>query len=40
MGDRYHVIRKREDLHELIRGEKIPDVLKSNAKSILRRAYV
>jgi len=40
MGDRYHVIRKREDLRELIRGEKIPDVLKSNAKSILRRAYV
>jgi len=39
-GDRYHVIRKREDFRELIRGEKIPDMLKGNAKSILRRAYV
>ncbi|MDI9571464.1 MAG: diaminopimelate decarboxylase [Pseudomonadota bacterium] len=40
MGDRYHVIRKREELRELIRGEKIPDVLKGKAKTILRRAYV
>jgi len=40
IGNQYHVIRKREGFHELIRGEKIPDMLKSNAKSYLRRAYV
>jgi diaminopimelate decarboxylase len=40
VGDNYHVIRKREDFRDLIRGEKIPDVLKNNAKSISRRAYV
>jgi len=32
-GDRYHIIRKREDYRELIRGEKIPDMLKNKAKT-------
>lgn len=27
-GDKYHIIRKREDYRELIRGEKIPDMIK------------
>ncbi|MFA6413096.1 MAG: diaminopimelate decarboxylase [Syntrophales bacterium] len=27
-GDKYHIIRKREDYGELIRGEKIPDMIK------------
>jgi diaminopimelate decarboxylase len=31
-GDKYHVIRKREDYRELIRGEKIPDMIKKRNK--------
>jgi len=33
IGNQYHVIRKREGFHELIRGEKIPDMLKNKAKT-------